>query len=66
MILSPGIKPTISDGLSGTGEITVIKPSSMSNSIPIPWNFPLKSSLMFSCSFAGIYVECGSNSSMRP
>ena len=38
----------------GIGEITVIYPSRMSNSIPIPWNFPLKISSIFSCSFAGI------------
>ena len=57
IILSPGISPTISDGLSGTGEITVIYPSSMSNSIPIPWKLPLNNSLIFSCSFAGMYVE---------
>ena len=36
IILSQGISPTISDGLSGIGDITVIYPSKMSNSIPIP------------------------------
>ena len=54
IILSPGIRPTISEGLSGIGEITVIYPSKISNSIPIPWNLPLNNSLMFSCSLAGI------------
>ena len=38
----------------GIGEITVIYPSRMSNSIPIPWNFPLNSSFIFSCSLAGM------------
>ena len=45
MILSPPISPARSDGVPGIGEITVIYPSKIANSMPMPSNSPSR----FSC-----------------
>ena len=48
MILSPLISPALSDGVPDIGEITVIYPSKIENSIPMPSNSPFIFSLIFS------------------
>ena len=47
-ILSPVCNPARSDGVPGIGEITVIYPSKILNSIPIPSNSPSNCSLISS------------------